>query len=308
MQRFYSNGKLLITGEYVVLDESQSLALPTKLGQDLIIKKSNQKGLQWIAKNEKDIIWFEAFFDLEKFRLESATYHDSEDGPDIITDTLMQVLQEAKKMNSKFLQLETGLCVETNLSFPRTWGLGSSSTFINNVASWSNVNAFELLWNAFSGSGYDIACAQTNSPIIYQLNNKKPLVEEIYFNPVFKNQLYFVHLNKKQDSREGIKRYKSKRGRLQNDIEKISLITNKVKNCNNLLEFEELLLEHENIISSIVELPKVKDQLFSDYFGVVKSLGAWGGDFVLATGNEDTPKYFKNKGFETVICYSDLIL
>ena len=159
MQRFYSNGKLLLTGEYVVLDESQSLALPTKLGQDLIIKKSNQKGLQWIAKNEKDIIWFEAFFDLEKFRLESATYHDSEDRPDIIADTLMQVLQEAKKMNSKFLQLETGLCVETNLSFPRTWGLGSSSTFINNVASWSNVNAFELLPSTQAISGQVTAAA-----------------------------------------------------------------------------------------------------------------------------------------------------
>ena len=32
---FYSNGKLLITGEYVVLDGAKALALPTKYGQNL---------------------------------------------------------------------------------------------------------------------------------------------------------------------------------------------------------------------------------------------------------------------------------
>ena len=32
-QTFYSNGKLLITGEYVVLDGAKALALPTKFGQ-----------------------------------------------------------------------------------------------------------------------------------------------------------------------------------------------------------------------------------------------------------------------------------
>ncbi len=39
------------------------------------------------------------------------------------------------------------------------------------------------------------------------------------------------------------------------------------------------------------------DKIFLDYFGQTKSLGAWGGDFILATGNKDTPKYFKNKGY-----------
>ena len=31
--RFYSNGKLLITGEYVILDGALSLAVPSLLGQ-----------------------------------------------------------------------------------------------------------------------------------------------------------------------------------------------------------------------------------------------------------------------------------
>ena len=35
---FYSNGKLLITGEYLVLDGAKALALPTKYGQYLTVE------------------------------------------------------------------------------------------------------------------------------------------------------------------------------------------------------------------------------------------------------------------------------
>jgi len=38
MASFYSNGKLLITGEYLVLDGAKALALPTKYGQGQIVK------------------------------------------------------------------------------------------------------------------------------------------------------------------------------------------------------------------------------------------------------------------------------
>jgi hypothetical protein len=48
--------------------------------------------------------------------------------------------------------------------------------------------------------------------------------------------------------------------------------------------------------------------LFSDFDGAVKSLGAWGGDFVLAISNEDPTTYFKSKGYETIIAYKDMIL
>ena len=36
---YYSNGKLLITGEYVVLDGATALAIPTKYGQSLCVSK-----------------------------------------------------------------------------------------------------------------------------------------------------------------------------------------------------------------------------------------------------------------------------
>ena len=201
----------------------------------------------------------------------------------------------------------------------RNWGLGSPSTLINNIASWAKVDAYQLLWNAFSGSGYDIACAQNNSPILYQLDaiersrNQTPIVNQVEFNPIFKEELFFVHLNKKQNSREGIQRYKEYQAKKsldssRDDINEISNLSNEFVKATSSKELEKVILEHENIIASIIKLHPVKKELFSDYFGAVKSLGAWGGDFVLVSGNEDTPNYFKQKGFGTILPYSEMIL
>ena len=74
-----------------------------------------------------------------------------------------------------------------------------------------------------------------------------------------------------------------------------------------MIDFEKIIHEHEQIIASIINQKPIQQRLFSDYFGQTKSLGAWGGDFILATGNNNTPQYFKQKGFETVIPYKDLI-
>ena len=66
--------------------------------------------------------------------------------------------------------------------------------------------------------------------------------------------------------------------------------------------------EHEALLSSILKIEPVKQRLFPDFFGMMKSLGAWGGDFVLATGDDKTISYFKSKGYPTVIPYSKMIL
>ena len=198
--------------------------------------------------------------------------------------------------------------VKTNLTFPRDWGLGTSSTLINNIAQWAKVDAFQLLWNSFSGSGYDIANAQYNTPILYGVKNQKPEVKQVDFLPRFSDQLFFVHLNKKQDSKAGIARFKEKREKIHNEIQLVSEISKRLIQEQKLSEFKKLIQEHEKIISSIIELPTVKERLFPDYFGTLKSLGAWGGDFILATGDKNTPQYFKAKGYTTILRYSDMVL
>lgn len=282
MSRFYSNGKLLLTGEYAVLDGATALALPTKYGQDLVVESIQEKQIIWASFDEKGQCWFEAIFQLPNLRLVSSTFQYHEEGSsEMIAETLLRLLQEAQRLNPEFMQSDTGFLVKTHLSFPRDWGLGSSSTLINNIASWAQIDAYQLLWNAFSGSGYDIACAQHDTPIFYQLTDKKPVVQTVSFQPDFADQLYFVHLNQKQNSREGIQRYREKKDESQRDIQRISDISEQIVKVQTLSEFEALLIEHENIIMDIVELPKVQDRLFSDYTGVVKSLGAWASSILM---------------------------
>jgi mevalonate kinase len=309
MNRYYSNGKLLLTGEYVVLDGATSLAVPTKFGQDLVVEPIQEPELIWGSFTNEGECWFEAIFDLPKLRLKNATFNSDKEGKaEFIAETLQTILNEARKLNPEFLQQENGLIVKTNLSFPRNWGLGSSSTLINNIASWANVDTYKLLWNAFSGSGYDIACAQNDSPIFYQLDNQQPIVKQVEFNPIYTDELFFVHLNKKQDSREGIAQYRMNNQKIQQEIKEISNLSNEFLKATTIKDLEKVIEEHENIISSIIKLNPVKNELFPDYFGAIKSLGAWGGDFVLVTGNEETPNYFKQKGFKTILPYSEIIL
>ena len=56
---FYSHGKLLISGEYVVLDGALSLAIPTTYGQSLIVEPLDEPKLIWKSFDEKGTIWFE---------------------------------------------------------------------------------------------------------------------------------------------------------------------------------------------------------------------------------------------------------
>ena len=292
-----------------MLDGAKSLAIPTKFGQDLIITKINEPQLIWGSFTNTGECWFEACFDVPKLRLISATFDDNKDGgAEGIAETLQNILQEARKLNPDFLTSNQGYVVKTNLTFPQNWGLGSSSTLINNIASWAQVNPFDLLWNAFSGSGYDIACAQNNVPIFYKVNNEKPVIETLKFNPTFKNDLYFIFLNQKQNSRDGIERYKNLIGTdKQALITEISELTDAFSKTKSTTDLNKIIVTHEKIISKVVQIEPVKQRLFSDYFGEIKSLGAWGGDFILATGNESTPNYFKQKGFNTILSYTQMI-
>ncbi len=310
MASFYSNGKLLITGEYLVLDGAKSLAVPTKYGQNLVVSSIQEQELVWESFTLKNERWLQVVFDLPKLRIMSATFDAKEEGgDDTLAENLQKVLLEAKKMNPTFLANREGSYVKSELTFARDWGLGSSSTLINNIAQWAQVDPFQLQFNTFGGSAYDIACAQHNTPIIYQLKENKPFVLEApTFDPNFKEQLYFVHLNKKQNSREGIAKYKKFKGNISAFADEVSALTEAFINCSELNDFEKLVVEHEQLIASIIKQEPVQSVLFSDYFGQTKSLGAWGGDFILATGNEDTTSYFNQKGFATVIKYQDMLL
>ncbi len=308
-KHYYSNGKLLITGEYAVLDGALSLALPTKYGQSLNISSIEGDNIVWKSYTNTEEIWFETTLelaDIKQYVPVSKTGTTTLEAS--VRETLLRILNAAYHLNSNFLKNTKGLMVETHLNFPRDWGLGSSSTLINNIAQWAQVDAFKLLWDSFSGSGYDIACAQHKTPILYHLKKDIPVVEAVRFDPPFKNQLYFIHLNQKQNSRDGIAQYRERESDLLHLISAVNRITKKLLKCKDLQEFNALIDEHEQLIADNLQMETVKAKLFPDFPGSIKSLGAWGGDFILATGTKETISYFNKKGFKTVIPYSEMIL
>ncbi|WP_149274701.1 GYDIA family GHMP kinase [Pareuzebyella sediminis] len=303
-QRFYSHGKLLITGEYAVLDSALSLAIPTTYGQSLSVTKINSGHLTWKSYDEKGNLWFESILTFEEL---SSRKKPVRKNP--VEDSLLKILRDARKYNPRFLATTSGYSVETTLEFPPSWGLGSSSTLINNIALWADVDPYKLLWNSFGGSGYDIACARHTKPILYELKKPRPVVKEIDFRPPFSKQVYFVHLGKKQNSREGISHYRNMDFDVRKLVSEITRITKQILQCTTLSNFEILLEEHEHILSKTLHLPTVRETLFPDYNGLVKSLGAWGGDFVMVTGNgEFIRDYFKNKGYHTIVPFDEMVL
>lgn len=289
----------MLTGEYVVLDGATALAIPTKYGQSLEVSVSEKEGIHWKSFDEKGTVWFEDFFDLKT--LEGKNQRSE------LSKTLSKIIVEAKKLNPDFLSHNEGILAETQLDFPRNWGLGTSSTLISNIAQWAEVDGFALLANSFGGSGYDIAAAQSDAPILYELNHGTPEFKKIKLPWNFTDSLFFVHLNEKQDSKEGIARYRNTSAEEKN-IQRISDISNKLLACDSLSDFEKLMDAHEETISEIINLPTIKSKLFKDFPGTIISLGAWGGDFVLVTGDVSDMDYFKKKGFGTVIPFDEMIL
>jgi mevalonate kinase len=297
---FYSNGKLLITGEYTVLDGAMALALPTKSGQSLEVQSNTGNAIKWTSFDADGSIWLEVAIRVDDIIKNNQTGTSAE------ANTLIKILHEAHKANPEILT--SGFDITTNLTFPRNWGLGTSSTLINNVAQWFGIDAYALLANTFGGSGYDIACAQNNTPIMYTLVEGEPIVTPVVFNPAYADTIYFVYLNQKQNSRDAIAAYRERRNEVTTIIDNINLLTQQMLAAKDFRSFASALEKHEALMAGVLGIDPVQERLFPEFKGVVKSLGAWGGDFVMVIAEENPTGYFKNKGYETVVGWGEMIL
>ena len=300
---FYSNGKLLITGEYLVLNGAKGFALPTKFGQNLIVEEGRNQQIEWRSFDSDGSVWFEdTILFSEILNLQNAEVES-------VKSTLITILKEANSLNPAFLSNSEGYKITTELTFPKNWGLGTSSTLINNIAQWLQIDAFVLLQNSFGGSGYDIACAQNNTPILYHLEEGNPIVEKVSFAPSFTTNIYFVYLNKKQSSKTAIAAYKrNNKNNLFQVIASNDQTTTEVLETNSIQAFAQAIEKHELNMSSILETPTIKDALFPDFNGTIKSLGAWGGDFVMVISKENPTEYFTQKGYTILLPYNEMIL
>ncbi len=298
-KKYYAHGKLLLTGEYAVLDGAIALAFPTRKGQWLKASQGSPDIIQWISKDENQNVWFNASFSSS---LKIVSTSDEE-----IAERLQKILAQAIELNSEFAIELIGKYVTTTLEFNMNWGLGSSSTLINLISQWAEVDQYSLLKKSFGGSGYDLACAQAVGPILFQNRNGGPKVVPIRFNPNWQDKLYFVYLGKKQISRTEITKFNTleiDRDWLVNEVDSL---TKKVAESTTVENFSDALMDHEKLLSATLGYPTIKSQLFSNIDGVFKSLGAWGGDFVLFVGKKTELEKVRKMGFKTIIPWKEMV-
>ena len=298
--KFKSNGKLLITSEYLVMKGAMALAIPAKLDQELNVTSTNSDFINWKSFNKDNQIWYE-----EKFFLDKGTliYHGKKNK---MSDLIVRLFDYIHKFNNPEKSIGNEFIWKINFNI--NWGLGSSSTLINNLSKWAKVNPYKLLFSVFNGSGYDIACCDKSNPIIFQKKDDYLSVSDTTFKPNFLNNLFLIFLNKKQDTQKSVQNFLETDQSLSEGINQINEIVHEIENVKDITTFESLIERHEKIIANILQMPTIQNDKFPDYNnGVIKSLGSWGGDFVLATGDEKSVDYFEEKGFNTIRKISDLL-
>jgi mevalonate kinase len=290
-----ASGKLMLTGEYLALCGAKSLALPTQMGQSMLVStQPGQNFLHWKAYLPDKHIWLEATFLLPSLRIITCS---DEKSAQTIASLLIASAYKFKR--------DTSYNVETQLDFDPTWGLGTSSTLIANIANFTKANAFSLLEKSFGGSGYDVAVGMTNKALIFE-KGATPQWHTLEFHPTFYHELLFVYSGKKRVSSEAIKNFDCAKIK-EETIVKVNKITDALLTCADINHAELLLNEHEALLSDLMQEKTLKETLFSDFNGSIKSLGAWGGDFFLATRKDEARKYFSNKGYTTVFEWNEII-
>ncbi|MEI6574862.1 MAG: GYDIA family GHMP kinase [Bacteroidota bacterium] len=299
---YRANGKLLISGEYLVLKGATALAIPLIFGQTLSISDSNTDHISW-ESHDKSGRWF-----FEEIKPGSFAVLDTDS--ETIAGKLNTILIAAKKLNPDFLK-KGGICVTMSANYPLHWGLGSSSSLISLISQWAKVDSWELYRHCFNGSGYDLACAKNDFPLFYRLIDSKQ--EIIRANPgeALKKYSYFAFLGKKQDSSVEVDSFLLNNKVSGHDIARITALSIDICNEGNYDSLYKKVAEHESIISEILCRPTLKEERFPGFPGMVKSLGAWGGDFAMFVSDLPGMKVtslLKNLGIaDTIYTFNELI-
>lgn len=294
MQKFNAPGKIMLTGEYAVLHGATALALPTLKGQHMRVSH-DRNGLLWKSFDPNGQ-WYEGTWN-HRGKIINTT-------DDRVSKKLALLLRTAQQLNSEFQPFAHE--VNCTLEFPTNWGLGSSSTVIALVAQWAKVDAMELFMRSWQGSGYDVAVAAAQQPIAYRLSKEgNPIWNVISCAPPDPKEWFFVHQNKKQSTYDEIDRIK-KNTFPQAQLDELSILNNAIINAKNNDHYEAALLEHERIISALIQKPRLKDKLNTNLF--VKSLGAWGGDFFLTRlRSEADEDKIKQMGYFVIFNWVDFV-
>ena len=294
-ERFYASGKLLLFGEYLVLRGSKCLSVPLAAGQFLSISPGESNEIIWECF-EGDHKWLEITFS-NAFEIVSTSAQEKA----LIVQKLLKLIA-AKNTD---LQI-TGKYFRFEINFHRNYGFGTSSTFISLLSQWSGADPYFLLQESFGGSGFDVATATAQTPVIYELNEHRVTTVEV--SAAIQEKLLFIYLGNKQHSGREVSLF-SKIKTTSTDKLMMNRIVEKAVGCDYIDEMDALMDESELLLSAILQTEPVKNTYFEDYAYSIKSLGAWGGDFIMATYRDENTarEYFTNKGCNPIFNYKQLI-
>lgn len=299
---FQCPGKLFITGEYAVLRGGLSLVVPVHYMQHLVVAQGDEGKIQWISTWD-DTTFLSATFLTSNFSVVSCS--DS-----LRANYLSKLLQAVRRLDAGFLT-SGGYKVRSVMGANPQWGFGSSAQLTVNVARWAGVDALQLHGLVSSGSGADVACSLMAHAIHYSISMKQPKYEPVSFHPPFSDKLLLVYTNRKQDSSTSVKNFLLKRNLIDSVRDLISQITLEATQTTDIQVFAGLMHEHERLLASVLKQPTVQQSQFDGFPGVVKSLGAWGGDFVLAipsVGVDEAATWFLDRGYHTLLPFHETVL
>ncbi|MFO8086689.1 MAG: GYDIA family GHMP kinase [Bacteroidales bacterium] len=299
VEKYYAHGKFLLTAEYLVMAGAQAVVMPLNLGQYLSAWYTSESEISWKSYYHGDV-WFEATF--SSFTLEIQSSSDSSRA-----EYLQRMLKEALLLSSKIPELK-GLSIETVLEFKPTWGMGSSSTLMVNVARLFDVNAFDLHKAMSKGSGFDIAAGMTAVPFYFRLQKNQRKIVPVRLPELFYRHAYFVYSGQKADSQKAVDLFHQKQPDIKMPVKYINEITAQFTEVETFEELSRITIEHENFMEEVLD-DKSPLRRFGDYPYGMKSLGAWGGDFFLVMHpgkKSEVERYFHHKGCPLVFQAEEL--
>lgn len=299
IEKYYAHGKFLLTAEYLVMAGADAIVLPLNKGQHLSLLEDEHEQLRWESWYEGEL-WFQADFNAHNFDV-----LETED--QFRAAFISRILKEAKELAKKEKSFQAKKII-TELEFSPDWGLGSSSTLIVNVSRLFDINAFDLHKRVSRGSGFDVAAGMSTYPFRYRLKKNKREMMPVRIPELFFNHTFFVYLGQKADSGIAVEEFSQQDKDLKIPVKYINEISGQFTEVESVRELSRITNEHEQFMSDVLGMPSPTDR-FADYPYGMKSLGAWGGDFIMAIhpkGKQEVERYFKHKGCPLVFSANEL--
>ena len=120
-----SFGKLLISGEYLILKGAKGLSIPVNFSQTLNVDENTSGYFDWKSYDSDKKIWFSCKFKISDF------YNKQNYNNNLL---LYEIIKNLNELNPAIISNKKGISFKTYMNFNHNWGLGSSSTLIYNLS------------------------------------------------------------------------------------------------------------------------------------------------------------------------------